>query len=48
VSDCREIAPVHGHEGDLPGVLICTIPAGHSGDLHFDSEDNIWWKKEGQ
>lgn len=26
------------------GTLVCTLPPGHDGDLHYDEYDNVSWK----
>ena len=45
--DCPKWAKVAGGDDGQTGVLICTLPADHIGNRHFDSEDSIWWSKDG-
>jgi hypothetical protein len=26
------------------GILVCNLDPGHDGALHFDEQDQIWWK----
>jgi hypothetical protein len=37
---CRATALVDQNDG----ILVCTLPPGHGGDLHYDEYDDVSWK----
>lgn len=32
--------------GHVGGTLICDLKPGHTGPLHYDNTDKIWWSAD--
>lgn len=45
---CPAQATVHADPTEQPpgaGLLVCMLPDGHGGRVHFDPADEIWWSR---